>query len=231
MSSEFNIDINEMTQRGLHLGHRFSKTHPKMVPYILGIRNTIVVFDLQKTKEKLEEALTFIKEAVSEGKIILFVGTKIYIKDLVKKTALECGFPYVTERWLGGTITNFETIYKRIQYFKDLEEKERSGFFEKYTKKEQQKIKKEIESLKEKFEGIKTLEKIPDIIFLCDMEEEKIALKEAKKRGLKVVAIADSNTDPTMVDFPIPASDNGISAVSYILEKVKEVILSSKKND
>jgi small subunit ribosomal protein S2 len=224
----FNINVNEMMENGVHLGHRASKTHPQMAPYIMGIRNSIAIIDLEKTKEKLEEALKFIKDAVLEGKTFLFVGTKLHIKDLVKEIALSCQFPYVNQRWLGGTITNFETILKRIEYFKDLEQKEKEGVFEKYTKKEQQRIKEEIEKLRKKFDGIKTLEKLPDIIFICDMDENLTAAKEARRRGIKVVAISDTNTNPLLADYPIPASDNGIASVKYILEKVKEVILKSK---
>jgi len=227
--NEFKIDIEEMMRLGVHFGHKTSRCHPKMRPYILGIRNDIHIIDLEKTKEKLEEALRFIQKIISEQKTIVFIGTKTILKNLVNEIALECNLPYISERWLGGTFTNFETISKRIKYLKDLEKKEKEGFFEKYTKKEKQQFKKELERLRKKFEGIKNLEKLPDAIFVCDMEKETTAIKEAKKRGIKIIGIADTNVDLTLADFPIPASDDGISSVKYILEKVKEVILKTKK--
>jgi len=226
--NEFKIDIEEMMRLGVHFGHKTSRCHSKMKPYILGIRNDVHIIDLQKTKEKLEEALRFIQKIISEQKTIVFIGTKIILKNLVKEIALECNLPYISERWLGGTFTNFETISKRIKYLKDLEKKEKEGFFEKYTKKEKQQFKKELERLRKKFEGIRNLEKLPDAIFICDMGKESTAIKEAKKKEIKIIAIADTNVDLTLADIAIPASDDGISSVRYILEKVKEVILRTK---
>lgn len=225
--NEFKIDTEEMMKLGVHFGHRTSRCHPKMRPYILGIRNNVHIIDLQKTKEKLEEALRFIQKIISEKKVIVFIGTKINLKNLVKEIALECDLPYVSERWLGGTFTNFEIISKRIKYLKDLEEKEKEGYFEKYTKKEKQRFKKELERVRKKFEGIKNLEKLPEAVFVCDMKKEATAIKEAQRKGIKIIAIADTNVDPTLADYPIPASDDAISSVRYILEKVKEVILKA----
>jgi len=152
------------------------------------------------------------------------IGTKIQIKDLVKQTAQECQLPYVNERWLGGTITNFETIKKRITYFKDLENKKKMGELAKYTKKERAKIDKELKDLEVKFEGIKNLEKIPEVIFVLDMKKDELAVKEAKKKGVSVIGIADTNINPKLADYSIPANDDAISSVKYILERVKEVI-------
>ena len=226
--NEFKIDIDEMMRLGVHFGHRTSRCHSKMKPYILGIRNNIHIIDLQKTKEKLEEALKFIQKIISEQKTIVFIGTKITLKNLVKEIALECDLPYISERWLGGTFTNFETISKRIKYLNDSEKKEKEGFFEKYTKKERLQFGKELERLRKKFGGIMNLEKLPDAVFICDMRKETTAIKEARKKEIKIIAITDTNVDPTLADFPIPASDDGISSVKYILEKVKEVILKAK---
>jgi len=223
---EFNLDVEEMAKAGLHLGHRISKTHPKMVPFIFGMRNTIHVIDLEKTKEKFIEALKFLKEAAKEKKVILFVGTKPQIRDLVKKVAEETRNPYVISRWIGGTFTNFPEIKKRVDYLKELERKKGSGEFEKYTKKERMEIEKEIEKLNEKFGGIKNLEKLPDIVFVCDMVKDYLAVKEARRKKIKVVGICDTNANPELADYPIPANDDAISSVKYILEKVKEAILS-----
>lgn len=217
-----------MAEAGLHFGHKTSKTHPKMAPYIFGVRNTIHIIDLEKTKEKFEEALKFIQELVSENKDLLLVGTKIQAKDLVKNMAIECGLPYVCNRWLGGTFSNFGIIQKRVAYFKDLESKKSTGGLEKYTKKERLGFDKELKDLEIKFGGIKNMEKLPDAIFVCDMIEDELAIKEAKMRGIKTVAICHTNVDPTLVDYPIPASDDAVSSVKYILDKVKEVILKNK---
>lgn len=225
---EFKIDVEEMAQLGIHFGHRTSKTHPKMEPYLFGKRNTIHLVDLEKTKDKLEKALQFIRQLVLEGKTLVFVGTKIQIKELLKNIALECGFPYVNERWLGGTFTNFEIIKKRIEYFKDLEKKKTKEEFEKYTKKERAEIEKELIVLDKKFGGIKNLEKLPEAIFVLDMKKDALSIKEAREKGIKVIGISDTNVDPNLADYPIPANDDAISSVKYILEKVREVILNAK---
>lgn len=226
--NDFNLDPEEMARAGLHFGHRTSRVHPKMRPFLYGVRNTVHIIDLEKTKEKFEEALKFIQELVSENKILLLVGTKIQVKELVKNVALELNLPYVNERWLGGTFTNFGVIKKRIEYFKELEKKKLEGELEKYTKKERAKIERELRNLEKKFEGIKNLERLPDAVFVLDMKKDNLAVKEAKMKGIKVIGIADTNVDPTLADYFIPANDDAISSVKYILEKVKEVIINSK---
>lgn len=226
--TEFNLDTEEMVRAGLHFGHKTSRIHPKMLPYLAGTRNTVHIIDLEKTKEKLIEALKFIQQIISENKILLLVGTKIQIKDLVKEVAIECGLPYVNERWLGGTFTNFEIIKKRIEHLKELERKKTEGEFEKYTKKERAQIDREIQKLEEKLGGIKTLERLPDVIFVLDMKKDFLAIKEAKMKGIKVIGISDTNTDPALADYPIPANDDAISSLKYILDKMKEVILKAK---
>ncbi|MFH1462467.1 MAG: 30S ribosomal protein S2 [bacterium] len=223
-----NIDPEEMAQAGVHFGHRTSSIHPKMKPYLYGVRNTINIIDPEKTAEKLKEALKFIEGFVAEGKTLLLVGTKIQAKSLVENTAKECDLPYVSERWLGGTFTNFEILKKRVEYFKDLEKKKKDGELEKYTKKERSKIDREIMSLEKKFGGIKNLFQLPDAIFVLDMKKDALAIKEAKMKGIKVIGIADTNVDPSLADYPIPANDDAISAIKYILDKLKETILKAK---
>ncbi len=225
---EIKLDSEEMVQVGLHFGHRSFRVHPKMKPYLYGVRNGVHIIDLEKTTEKLKEALKFIQELISEGKVLLLIGTKIQIKDLVKTVAKDCSLPYVSERWLGGTFTNFEIIKKRIEYFKDLERKRKEGELEKYTKKERAKIDRELRNLQIKFGGIKNLTQLPDAIFVLDMKEDALAVKEARMKGIKVIAIADTNVDPTLADYPIPANDDALSSVRYILEKVKEAILKTE---
>jgi len=225
---EFNLNLEEMAKTGLQFGHKTSKCHPKMEPYLYGVRNTIHIIDLEKSKEKLVQALEFVKNLISEEQTLLIIGTKIQSKDLVKNFVKDSGLPYINERWLGGTFTNFETIKKRIDYFKDLEKKKNEGQLEKYTKKERAGIEKELKDLEIKFGGIKNLEKLPDAIFVLDMEKDLLAVKEARKKGIKVIGISDTNCDPTLADYPILASDDTISSIQYILEKVKEVILKAK---
>lgn len=227
---QIDIKIEEMTKAGVHLGHRSSKCHPKMKPYIVGVKGSdhIHIINLEITAQKLKEALDFIQKLVKEGKIILFVGTRPGISLLVKETAQASQYPYVANRWLGGTLTNFQTIKKRIDHLKELERQKEGGELEKYTKKERLKIEKEIKDLEEKFEGIKDLEKLPDAIFVVGADKEQTAIKEAKKKNIPLIGIVDTNIDPTLFEWPIPASDNSISSVKYILDKVKEAILKAK---
>jgi small subunit ribosomal protein S2 len=228
MEKDIKINVDEMAGAGVNFGHKVSKLHPRMKPFIAGIKNNVHLFDLEKTAKELENALKFISKIISEGKTLLLVGTKVQMKSFVKSMAEECNLPYVTERWLGGTFTNFETITKRVNYFKDLEKRKAIGDFEKYTKKERMGLEKEIELLKIKFEGIKNMAKLPDAVFIFDIQKDETCLREAKRKGIKIIAICDTNTDPGKVDYPIPANDDAISSVKYILEKTKEVILNSK---
>jgi len=224
-----NLSIEEMTKAGLQFGHRKSRIHPKMKPYLFGVRNTIFIIDLEKVMDKFEAALTYIEKTAGEGKTVLIVGTKTQFKKMVKTAAVECGMPYVSERWLGGTFTNFKIIKKRIEYYKELERKSQAGEFEKYTKKEQANINKEIKVLEKKLGGIKSMDKMPDAVFVIDMKKDKLAVKEARENKIKVVGVADVNIDPDTADFPIIANDDSVSSVAYILGKVKEAILAGKQ--
>ncbi|MCX6737853.1 MAG: 30S ribosomal protein S2 [Candidatus Parcubacteria bacterium] len=201
-----------------------------MKPYILGVKGSdhINIMDLEQTKLFLIKALDFVAELTKEGKTILLVGTKIPIKKLVRETAEACDLPYVVQRWIGGALTNFKIIRKRIDHFKDLEKKKESGELEKYTKKERLEFDKEINKLSVKFGGIKDMEKLPDALIVLDMCKDELAIKEAKMKEIKIIAIADTNVDPTKVDYPIPANDDAITSVKYILEKFKSVILENK---
>lgn len=232
MSKEiFNLNTVEMTQAGLQSGHSVSKLHPNMRPYVSGIKNTVHVIDLEKTIEEFSKALSYISSLVSEGKNLLIVGTKVPFKALVKQNAQDMELPYVNTRWLGGTFTNFETILKRVNRFIQLEKEKAEGSLGKYTKKERMKIDKEIESLRIKFEGIKNMSKLPGAVLVLDMKKDLIAAKEARKKGIKIIAICDTNIDPDLVDYPIPANDDAISSIKYILEKTKEAVLKSKKEE
>lgn len=230
MAKDIKINIDEMAAAGLNFGHKVSKLHPKMKHYVSGIKNNVHIFDLEKTAKELEKALAFISKIVSDGKSVVFVSTKIQLKNLVKEAAEECGIPYVTERWLGGTFTNFETIKKRVDHFKDLQNKKETGEFEKYTKKERLNFDREIEKLKIKFEGIKNMQKLPDAVVIFGIDKDITAAREAKKKGIKIIALCDTNVNPDIVDYPIPANDDAISAVRYIIERVEETIINSRQN-
>ena len=218
--------IEEMTRAGLQFGHKTSKTHPKMKSYIAGVRNTVHMFDLAKTKEGIQAALEYIKSLQAAGKTLLLVGTKVQIKNLVRETAAACSLPYVSERWIGGTFTNFGTIAKRIEYFRGLEQKKQAGELEKYTKKEQLDIAEELKNLELHFGGLKSLSKLPDAVFICDLDKNQLVLKEAKNKGVPVIALVDTNIDPSLVDYVIPANDDAQSSVRYILGKIQELYVS-----
>jgi len=222
-------EVEKMMAAGLHFGHRPSKRHPKMDPYIQTVRSGVNIINLQKTDEKLEEALKFIEETISKEGKLLVVGTKVQLMRMTKVFAEECQLPYVLKRWLGGTLTNFEIIKKRVDYLKDLEKKKEEGHLEKYTKKEQLDISREIEALKLKFEGLKSLTKLPEAILILDMDKDALVGKEAREKKVKIIGIVDTNVNPELVDYPIPANDDAISSVQYILDRIKERIIRAKQ--
>jgi len=217
-------EIEKMLKAGLHFGHRKDKKHAKMGPFIYGIRNNILLVDILKTRECLEKALEYLKQKKREGAVILFVGTKIVVKEMVKNLAQELQMPYVTERWLGGTLTNFEIVNSQIQKLVEIEEKKKKGEFDKYTKKERRRIDQNLAKIKRKIEGLRTLKRLPDVLFVVDVYKERTAIKEARRKGLPIVGICDTDGDPTLVDFPIPANDDAPSSLKYILTKVKKVL-------
>jgi len=222
------LSVEEMEKSGVNFGHKISKLHPKMKQYVAGIKNGVHLFDLEKTAKEFNKALVFVSKVVSEGKTIAFVGTKIQLRAIVQKAAEDCGIPYVTERWLGGTFTNFETIQKRVSYFKDLEKKKATGELEKYTKKERLDFDKEIALLKVKFEGVRNLSKLPEAVVIFGLDKDITCAREAKKKGIKIISIVDTNVNPDIVDYPIPANDDAISSVSYIIDKISQAITNSK---
>lgn len=217
-------EIQKMLKAGIHFGHRHSKTHPQMKPFIYCMRNTVDIINPVKTKECLEEALKFLKEQKEKKALILFVGTKISARNLVKELAEELDMPYVNERWLGGTLTNFEVISKRLNYLKEMQKKRETGELKKYKKKEQIKINQEITSIERKMGGLKNLSRLPDVLFVIDVEEEKLAVKEAREKNIPVVGICDTNGNPNSINYPIPANDDATSSLKYILDKVRKAL-------
>lgn len=220
----FDKSTKVMFEKGLHFGHSHSKKHPKMEPFIYGMRNNIDIIDLSEAQKCLKKTLDFLKEKKKEKALMLFVGTKVSARKLIKEKAEKLSMPYVTERWLGGTLTNFEVIKKRIDFLKDMEEKRKKGEFEKYTKKERLRIDQEIERIEKRAGGLRKLNRLPDLLFVIDVKKEKIAIEEAKKKNITIVGICDTDGDPTMVDYFIPVNDEGIASLGYILEKIEKVL-------
>jgi len=221
--------INQMSKAGVSFGHRVSKWNPKMEPYLSGQKNNVHIINLEKTYEKLVEALGYIYDTISQNKNIIFVGTRTHAKKITENAAKEVNLPYVVERWIGGTFTNFPVILKRLEYFRDLEKKLSAGELDKYTKKEKNLFLKELQFLNKKWGGIKDLTNLPEAIFVLDVVHDKLAIKEAKEKGVKVIALCDSNADPTGIDFIIPANDDAISSLNYIFDKIIKVIKEARK--
>lgn len=218
-------DIVDMLKCGVHFGHKKSRRHPKMEPYIFALRNDVHVIDLDKTLQQLNTALEFIKEVVRRGGTILFVGTKKQAQDALEKAAVACGMPYVRNRWIGGTLTNFAVISKLIKKFKKLKEKTQSGeLAAKYTKKEQLDFSREIEELQVNLGGIQDLTKLPDAMILVDLISESTALREARKRHVPTVALCDTNVNPELVDYPIPCNDDAIKAIEIMMNAFSSAI-------
>jgi small subunit ribosomal protein S2 len=219
----------QLLEAGVHFGHRTSKWNPKMKKYIFGVKNTVHVFDLEKTLEALKKAAQFTAGLAQKGEIILFVGTKPAVREIVKQGAIAAGMPYVSNRWLGGTLTNFKTISRRLDYYKKLEKDFETGEMEKYTKKERLNFQKDLEELKKNFEGIKDLIKLPKAVLVADILEDEIALKEAKKIGISIIAVCDTNTNPVGIDYPIPANDDASSSIKIIMDTIVEGIKGIEK--
>ncbi|MBI2356281.1 MAG: 30S ribosomal protein S2 [Candidatus Doudnabacteria bacterium] len=223
-----NITLMEMLKAGVHFGHKKSLWNPKMAPYIFTTRNNIHIFDLEKTKKKLMEALQFASDTAFRGGTILFVGTKRQAKDAVRKAAEACGMPYVVERWLGGTFTNFRTIQRTIKKMEKYEKMTESGEISKYTKKEQLMIKREIEKMKLFFSGVREMKKLPDAIFVFDVKYDNIPVKEASASKVKVVGLVDTNADPSLVDYVIPSNDDAIKVIEFMGTALSEAINEGK---
>lgn len=223
------ISLEELLNTGAHFGHQTRRWNPKMEEYLYGSEQGVHIFDLTKTKPMLEEALAFLTKEASEGKTILILGTKKQIKDKVAEVAGEAGVPFVSERWLGGTISNFGQMKKSLKKLEEMKMNMASGFYSKYTKKERLLIDREITRLERFFGGITTLEKVPDVLFVIDTKREAGAVHEANEKGVKIVGIVDSNSDPDLIDYPIPMNDDASKALEYVLGLVKDAILDGKK--
>jgi len=227
--SKINVSLDTLLETGAHFGHQTRRWNPKMEEYLYGQENGVHIFDLTKTKPLLEEALDFITKSVREGKVVLILGTKKQIKDKVAEVGEEVGVPYINERWLGGIISNFEQMRKSLKKMEEMKANMASGVYNKYTKKERLLIDREIARLERFFGGIKNLTAIPDVLFVIDTKREAGAVHEANAKKIPVIGIVDSNSDPDLIDYPIPMNDDASKALEYILSLVKEAILEGKK--
>lgn len=225
------VAMKQLLEAGVHFGHQTRRWDPKMAEYIFQARNGIHIIDLQKTSKKLDEAYDFIREQAEEGKTVLFVGTKKQAQECMKEAAIKCGMFYVDQRWLGGMLTNFDTIKKRIQRLKDLETMQEDGTFDVLPKKEVILLKKEMEKLEKNLGGIKEMNELPGVIFLVDPKKERIAILEAKKLGIPVVGLVDTNCNPEELDYPIPGNDDAIRAVKLIADVMANAVIEGRQGE
>jgi small subunit ribosomal protein S2 len=222
------VSLDQLLDSGAHFGHQTRRWNPKMEEYLYGSENGVHIFDLTKVKPLIEEALEFITRSVKEGKTILILGTKKQVKDKVAEVAERVGVPYVNERWLGGTISNFSQMQRSLKKMEEMKVNMTSGFYNKYTKKERLLIDREIARLERFFGGIKNLTNVPDVLFVIDTKREAGAVHEANARKVPVVGIVDSNSDPDPIDYPIPMNDDASKALEYILDLVGQAIDEGK---
>ena len=219
------ISMKQLLEAGVHFGHQTRRWNPKMAKYIFTERNGIYIIDLQKTVRKVDEAFNFIRSVAQEGKKVLFVGTKKQAQEAVKEEATRAGMFYVNERWLGGMLTNFQTIQKRIKRLKQLEQMEQDGTFEVLTKKEVLALRHEMEKLEKFLGGIKEMNRLPGALYVVDPRKERIAVAEARKLGIPIVAIVDTNCDPDEIDYVIPGNDDAIRAVRLLTGRMADAVI------
>lgn len=223
------ISMKQLLEAGVHFGHQTRRWNPKMAKYIFTERNGIYIIDLQKTVRKVDDAYNFIRSVAEEGKTVLFVGTKKQAQEAVKEEAVRAGQFFVNERWLGGMLTNFQTIQKRIRRLKDLEAMETDGTFEVLTKKEVMQLRHEMERLEKYLGGIKEMNRLPGALFVVDPRKEKIAVAEARKLNIPIVAIVDTNCDPDEIDYVIPGNDDAIRAVKLLTQAMADAIMEGNQ--
>lgn len=225
------MTMKELLEAGVHFGHQVRRWHPKMKDYIFGARNGIHIIDLQKTQKLFREALTFIEEVFvkNPNATVLFVGTKRQAQDAIKEEAERCGMFYVNNRWLGGLLTNFQTVQNSIKKLKELEEMRQDGRYEKLTKKERLRLDRQLEKLEKNLKGIKEMKKLPDIVFIIDVKKEEIAVREANRLGIPIVAVVDTNCSPEGIDYVIPGNDDALRAVRLFASRVADAIIEGRQ--
>ncbi len=223
------VSMKQLLEAGVHFGHQTRRWNPKMKPYIFGARNGIHIIDLQKTVEYFKVAYSFVKEIGKQGGVVLFVGTKKQAQEVIAEEAKRVGLPYVNERWLGGMLTNFRTVKNSIQKMKEIEKMEEEGYLAKLPKKEAIKLMKKKEKLKTYLDGIRDMEELPDAIFVVDSKNEAIAVAEAKRLGIPVIGLVDTNCDPDDVDYIIPGNDDAIRAVKLLASRIADAYEEGKR--
>ena len=225
------VAMKQLLEAGVHFGHQTRRWDPKMAEYIFQARNGIHIIDLQKTSKKLDEAYAFLKEQAEEGKTVLFVGTKKQAQECVKEAAEKSGMFYVNQRWLGGTLTNFKTIRKRIERLEELERMQEDGTFDVLPKKEVILLKKEMEKLEKNLGGIKEMKELPGVMFIVDPKTERIGILEARKLGIPVIGLIDTNCNPEDVDYAIPGNDDAIRAVGLIADTMANAVIEGRQGE
>ncbi len=218
------VTMRELLEAGVHFGHLTRRWNPKMAKFIFGKRQDIYIIDLHKTLAQMEQAYAFVRDKVAEGGTVLFVGTKRQAQEPIEEAAKSCGMFYVTTRWLPGTLTNFATIRSRVEYLNELREMERNGIMDLLPKSESVRLRKRLAKLEQLLTGIEKMERLPDILYVVDIRREEIAVREARKLGIPIVAIVDTNCDPELVDFPIPGNDDAIRSIRLITGKIAEAV-------
>ncbi len=221
---EMNITVKDLLDAGVHFGHQTRRWNPRSKPYVYDHRSGVSIIDLEKTFSQLEKSVAFIEQIVADGKDVIFVGTKRQAQEILREAATSCGMPYCVNRWLGGTLTNFETILTSLKKYRKFVTMETSGELDKLYAKEAAAIRREMDRMGRNFEGIKDIQKLPGAAFIVDIKNEEIAVSECRKLGIPVVAIVDTNSDPTLVDYPIPANDDAVKSIRLITDVIVEAV-------
>lgn len=219
------VSMKALLETGVHFGHRTRRWNPKMKPFIFTERNGIHIIDLQQTIQAIDQAYALIRDTVAQGGTVLFVGTKRQAQETIAQQAQRCGMPYVNQRWLGGTLTNWRTMRSRIEYLRDLEARRDAGEFERLPKKEALELNREIEALNERFGGLKEMRRLPDLLFIVDVRREETAVREANALNIPIIAMVDTNCDPDRIDLVIPANDDAIRAIKLIISRMADAVL------
>jgi small subunit ribosomal protein S2 len=224
-----NISMKALLEAGVHFGHQTRRWNPKMAKYIFGSRNNIHIIDLQKTVKELKKVLAYVKDSAAAGKTILFIGTKKQAREAIAQEAARCGMPFVRDRWLGGTLTNFETVRRSAKRFQELERMKASGILSSLSKKEAMRREKDIKRLAKSLDGIKAMEVLPDAVFIIDPVQEITAVTEARRMEIPVVSVCDTNCDPDLIDHPVPGNDDAIRSVRLFCKLVADSVLEGKE--
>jgi small subunit ribosomal protein S2 len=224
------LSYEDMIKAGMHFGRKKTVFNPNMKQYVHALKENIYIIDLIKTSKNLSDSISFMRQVIEDGGVILFVGTTSQSKNAVKEAAESLNMPYVINRWLGGTLTNFKIVISRVKYLENLEHERETGGFQKYTKKERLDKEREIESLRIKYDGLRTLTKLPNAVFVTSTKENQIAIKEAIKMKIKLIGIINTDSNPDQLDWPIPSNDNARKSVEFIMNAVKESLVDVRKN-